>query len=341
MKSFLYNIILILIIVTLSPIGLSAAHSVILKTGTTIKGNVVGQNEKGLTIKGLDGTTQTIPKDKILKVVYKDVSADEEKKIRIEEERKIQAKKAKEDAERQKKEEAEAKRLAEKQQKEDEAKRIKEEAEAKKLAEEERNKISKEDRAAAERAERIRIAHERARTEGTRSAFSIVWRSAILPSWGLYHADRPISATIYTGLFWAPLLYAVRLKSEASSAKANYDTASAFYQVARPDPVNYLTPAGLDISGFYLLDTYTKDYVSSTKKVYKAKTAQYHGALGTAALVYIIQLTHSYFAGSNWVLEEFLEPDSVVQKGFEMDSRWEATGVSWELRSDIQYSWRF
>jgi hypothetical protein len=341
MKSFLFKIIIFLTILVVCPIGISAAHSVILKSGTTIKGNVVGQNEKGLTIKLTDGSTQTIPKNKILKVVYKDVSADEEKKIRVDEEKKLQAQKAKEEAARQKKEEAEAKKLAEKQLKEEEAQRKKDEEAAKKLAAEEGKKASEEERASAARAERIRIAHERARTEGTRSTFDVVWRSAVLPSWGLYHADRPISATIYSGLFWGPLLYAVNLKKQVITAKSNYDNASLFYQVARPDPVNFLTPAGFDVVGYYFADTYTKDYVSSAKKQYKAKTAQYHGALGTAALVYIIQLTHSFIVGSNWVLEEFLEPESVVQKGFEMDSRWEATGVSWELRSDIQYSWRF
>lgn len=74
---------------------LLAVNTVILKNGKTIKGKVTDQNEKGLTVQTSEGT-QTFPKSQILKVVYKDVSAEEADKIRLAEEKKLREKEEKE-----------------------------------------------------------------------------------------------------------------------------------------------------------------------------------------------------------------------------------------------------
>jgi hypothetical protein len=330
-KTILYFLTIFLLIL---PSATFAAHSVILKSGKTIKGLVTGQNEKGLTIKLPDGTSQTIEKSRILKVVYKDVSEEEEKKIRLEEEKKLAEKTRKEEELKKKKEEEEAKKLAA-----EEEKRLKEE-EKKRLAEEEARKKAEQE--ALNKEEQNRLAWERAKIrsekEGTRSVWDVMWRSALVPGWGLWYADRPISGSIYGGLFYSSLLYAVSLRGQVNSAKSAYDNNSLFYQVARPDPANFLTATGFNAGGYFVTDNIFKDFVGNSRDNYRAKVNQYNGALGVVALVYIVQLTHSFIAGSDWVVEEFYSP---VADGIQMESRWEATGVSWEMRSDVNYTWRF
>ncbi|MCC5813447.1 MAG: hypothetical protein JJT78_01710 [Leptospira sp.] len=287
-----------------------SAQSVILKSGKTIKGQVIGQNESGLTVKQTDGTTTTIPKKQILKVVYKDVTADEEKKIRAEEEKKLAVKEA---AEKKKREEAEKKKQAEE--------------EAKRLAEEKKREKEKKDTSTAD--ESIAI--------GDRSRWDIVWRSAVLPSWGMFHAERNVTGSIYSGLFWGTLLYSFQLRNEATSAKSGYDQATLLYQATRPDLSSFIGPGGIDSTGFLIQDQVFSQYVGDAKSQFKAKTNQYNGALGLSALLYIIQLSHSYFVGVDW--EEGLGDSA--RGGFDMNSFWESNGVGMELRSQFGYTWKF
>lgn len=66
------------------------AETIILREGKSIKGKVLSQNTKTITL--IAGKNKTvIKKHDILKVVYKDISLDEEQKIRMEEELKKQA----------------------------------------------------------------------------------------------------------------------------------------------------------------------------------------------------------------------------------------------------------
>ncbi|TGL61396.1 LA_0442/LA_0875 N-terminal domain-containing protein [Leptospira sarikeiensis] len=81
--------LVVLLITILLPIGLFADQTILLRKGGKIIGNVVGQNEKTITVQS-DSGKQTINKRDILKIIYKDITAEEEKKIRKEEEKKIQ-----------------------------------------------------------------------------------------------------------------------------------------------------------------------------------------------------------------------------------------------------------
>lgn len=317
MKILKRTIILFSLLIFLFSTSVFSAQSVILKSGKTLKGTVTGQNEKGLTIKLTDGTTTTIEKSKILKVVYKDISADEEKKIRAEEEKKLAAK---EEADRKKREEAERK---------------KQEAEAKKQAEEEAKRLAEEKKKEDDR--KKEIASRPQVDKGDRDRWDIVWRSAVLPSWGMFHADRDTIGYVYSGLFWGTLIYSFQLRSQATNAKAAYDEATLFYQVGRPDPTSFVTSTGVDTTGFLVTDTIFSQYVSDSKSQFRAKTNQYNASLGVVGLIYIVQLVHSYYVGVDWEEGNGLASGG----GFDMNSFWEANGVGIELRSQFGYSWRF
>lgn len=319
-----FSLLSMFIILILFPIEIFASHSVILKSGKTIKGTVINQNEKGLTVKLSNGSSQTIEKNKILKVVYKDVSEEEENKIRIEEDKKLAEKNRLEEEKRKKVQEAEDK----KQSIQNEKNRIEEEK--KKLAE---------DKLKDEKIKKEAELREKARKEGTRKLSSVMWRSAILPGWGLFHANRPVAGTIYSSLFAGTVLYALTANSKVKSAKSKYEQDSLYYQILRPDPINYLNAGGLDFGSYYIVDKLVSDNATKSKNEFKSKSNLYNGALGVAVVVYFIQLTHSYLAGRNWVEEEFLTQGG--KSGFDLESRWEAAGVSWEFRTDMGYTWRF
>ena len=85
MKYFFESFVFIYFVFSLSIFS----ETVILKNGNIIKAKVVNQNPKEITIKKENGSTQNYSKNSILKIVYKDIDANEAKNIKEEEERKI------------------------------------------------------------------------------------------------------------------------------------------------------------------------------------------------------------------------------------------------------------
>ncbi|XDD48873.1 hypothetical protein AB3N59_10510 [Leptospira sp. WS92.C1] len=68
-----------------------SSQTILLKNGTSVKGDVIGQNEKNITVRTSDGSNKVFSKRSILKVIYRDVNEEEAKRIRLEEENKIKA----------------------------------------------------------------------------------------------------------------------------------------------------------------------------------------------------------------------------------------------------------
>lgn len=77
--------ILILVILSLNTIS---AETIILKEGNSLRGRVIGQDIKTLRVRLPDGKVSEIPKRNILKVLYREVSPAEEKKIKDTEKKK-------------------------------------------------------------------------------------------------------------------------------------------------------------------------------------------------------------------------------------------------------------
>lgn len=65
-------------------------HTIILKKNQTIKGTVKSQNTESITYLDENGKTKSIAKISVLKIIYRDVQAEEEEKIRKQEELKLE-----------------------------------------------------------------------------------------------------------------------------------------------------------------------------------------------------------------------------------------------------------
>ncbi|WP_246052078.1 LA_0442/LA_0875 N-terminal domain-containing protein [Leptospira idonii] len=74
---------------------LLAVHTILLKKGKTIKGQVTNQNLETVEITSTDGKHLVIPKKSVLKILYKDLAEADEVKIRKEEENKRETERAK------------------------------------------------------------------------------------------------------------------------------------------------------------------------------------------------------------------------------------------------------
>lgn len=116
------NFIIIFIMLFLFQIEISAFQTVLLKDGKSIKGKITSQDADGLTIESMDGNLSTIPKRKLLKVIYQEVDDREKEKIRKEEEDKL-AEKERLKEERKRRDQEEKKRVLEERRKEFEEKK--------------------------------------------------------------------------------------------------------------------------------------------------------------------------------------------------------------------------
>ncbi|TGL71961.1 hypothetical protein EHQ67_02280 [Leptospira kmetyi] len=269
----------ILILLVFFSVPLWSAQTILLKNGSSIKGDVTGQNEKTLTVRTENGV-QTISKRSILKVIYKDVNEEEAKRIRQEEENKIR----------------EAKSAEEK-------KKIEEEA----IVQKPEPKLS-----------------------GTRSRWSLVWRSAVLPGWGHYKAERKKTAIVYGTLFWSGVIATAFASQQIGQKKSEYESSTLIAQA----------------SGNLLFGELV---VSGKRAEYKKSIQDYQNAAAGTALIYLIQLTHSYFTGISWEQEEVaVTPDgSILKKGIQLDSMKETNpfnansigSVGW--RAEARYNWFF
>lgn len=161
------------------------AESVVMRNGKVIKGKVLTQNSKTITIRTSDGQSQTIYKTKIFKVLYQDIEEHEAKKLIAE------------DNQKQKKEDIPKKEITKEEPKKEEPTLL-----PKKPTEEKEIQT---------------ISHRE-----NRSRWSIVWRSAVLPGWGQYKADQKLWAYTEGGLFWASVIGAGLSYEQASLAKHHY-----------------------------------------------------------------------------------------------------------------------
>ncbi|WP_394854575.1 LA_0442/LA_0875 N-terminal domain-containing protein [Leptospira ellisii] len=274
---FLKKIILLLFLpflLILTSQSVWGAQTILLKNGTSLKGDVTGQNEKTITVRTEDGSVKTFSKKSILKVIYKDVNDEEVKRIRQEEERKLQ----------------EAKTA-------DEKKKIEEQAV---------------------------VVPEPVKTGGSRSRWSLVWRSAVLPGWGHWKAERKKTSIVYGSLFWGGVVFTAISANQIQQKKSEYDQSTLIAQ----------------FSGDLIFGEW---YVSDKRAAYKKSIHDYQNAAAGTALIYLIQLTHSYFTGVSWEQEEtVLSPQGeILKKGLQLDSYREwSQGNAAALNSSSASGWR-
>ncbi len=277
LKNLAFRFLLIFAVFISFP--LLGAQTILLKNGTSLKGDVTGQNEKVITVRTADGETQTISKRSILKVIYRDVNEDEAKRIRQEEEIKIQ----------------EAKSVEDKKKIEDEA---------------------------------IRSPFE-TKTTGSRNRWSLVWRSAVFPGWGHYKSDRKKIGIVYGSLFWSGVILTLIVSDRVGEKKSEYENSARIGQ----------------ISDYALI---REMIVHEKRSEYKKSIDDYQNLTMGTVLVYLIQLTHSYFTGIDWEKEEIaITPQgSILKKGIQLDSMKETNFLNSESRAfdwktEVRYSWFF
>ncbi|MCE9501034.1 MAG: hypothetical protein K8R21_11145 [Leptospira sp.] len=196
----------ILLLFGLSLLSLSlSAETILLKNGKIVKGSVIDQNSKEISVKLPDGKTQKYPKGQVLKVIYKEVDEKEARRIHDEEEKAIAAKKKIEDD----------KKLA------GDEKRSKEEADRK----------TKEAREAEAR-----------RTPLTR--FGVAWRSAVLPGWGQWADKRKTPAIVFPALILLSGYKTYVMNQEYRNSVRDFNHLGSPYLRATPssatlqDPIN-------------------------------------------------------------------------------------------------------
>ncbi|RHX89677.1 LA_0442/LA_0875 N-terminal domain-containing protein [Leptospira stimsonii] len=262
-----------------------SAQTILLKNGTSLKGDVTGQNEKNITVRLTDGSVKTISKKTILKVVYRDVNEEEATRIRQEEEKKLK----------------EAKSADEKKQIEDEA------------------IVAKPD--------------FKGPRSGDRNRWNLVWRSAVLPGWGHYKAERKNTAYVYGALFWTGFVATYVAAQKVTQTKADYDQASLNAQVFGGN-----SPL---LAGQILTNGKRDDYKKAIDDYQKISTA--------TVILYLIQLGHVYYTGISWEDEDVaLTPQgTILKKGLQMDSMREfpssqiGANSSLGWRAEAKYNWFF
>lgn len=270
--------------------SLFSKNTIILKNGKSIKGLVVAQDDKTLTYKDEKNKETKILKKTILKVVFKDLDEAEVKRVKAEEERKIKEREkalALEQSLKQK----EAERLAEEERQREEFERI----------EQERLSFEKEQ-------ERLRLEElER----NSRSKYSVVWRSALVPGWGQYYAGNTNSGIVYASLFYASLGYALSENAKIPALRSNYENAQFFDFILRSSYLNSLSTTNVpDFSLNFVIQNQVSNTLIETISNSENSKEQLQRAQGrvlaagfVAGMTYLINIFSAFSTGKAWAEE--------------------------------------
>nr|WP_156781824.1 hypothetical protein [Leptospira tipperaryensis] len=168
---------------------------------------------------------------------------------------------------------------------------------------------------------------------GDRSRWSLVWRSALLPGWGHYKAERKKTAYVYGALFWTGIVATYSSAQKVTQTKADYDQASLNAQI--------LGGSSPLLAGQILTNGKRDDYKKAIDDYQKISAA--------TAILYLIQLAHVYYTGISWEEEEVaLTPQgSILKKGLQMESMREfnslqsSSNSTFGWRAEAKYNWFF
>lgn len=241
------------------PLFSSSAATVILRSGKTIRGNILSQDARSIQIRTVKGT-ETLRKTLILKIIYQDISDAEAKGILKQE---IAKKKQPETTVQQK------------------TKPVGKEPEPEK--------------------EIIPTKSIPPMQIADRSRYDIVWRSAVLPGWGEFHAGNSKWGWINSSAFVSATLLSAYFYSEKQSAKHRYDSRSSIF---RPSVAGYVLFTQLSANQFFT--PYSFNYVryidddTRNYRDYKQATERFNESLAGLAGIYLFNVIHSYFTGISY-----------------------------------------
>ncbi len=253
------------------------AEVVLLKTGETISGRIVGQSPTSIHISTSAGT-KTLAKANLVKIQYVPFTPEEKSRY-------LEAARQKQQAQI-----AEIERVRKSQMAEQD--RQKQLAELEALARAEKEKEAKE---RAERAAALRELVEKGQMEKPVGEPISYWdfalRSVVLPGWGHYYLDRPVFGTVYavgTVAFLAGA-YETRRRGLVATKENHRQVQQNFILSVLP--------------GLLTLETRTVyAYYSNARAfvTYQKKIDQYNGALYSLAVFYGVQLLHIIYNGIAW-----------------------------------------
>lgn len=119
--------------------------------------------------------------------------------------------------------------------------------------------------------------------------WNVAGRSALIPGWGHYAAGEKWTATGYFGLTSILALYTYQKRSNAISAKSNYESQTVL-NFAAMSSTNLLGDPTLNLLGSSLIG-------ATIYNGYQTKVAEYNQALQLLALAYTGQIVHAWFTG--------------------------------------------
>ncbi|MBM9578040.1 hypothetical protein JWG45_12860 [Leptospira sp. 201903070] len=266
---FLKKLFLILGLLFLLPLTLFS-ETVLLHEGGSFRGKVVTQNQKSITLQTKEGK-RVVAKREILKVIYKDISEEEEERIR----------------------DAEIKRL------EDEKLSKQRNLDLKKQQEEE-ERLRKE-RETAEKNQKPLPPPPPKKPEVSKAG--ALGRSAILPGWGQWASGRKFAAIIYPTLFLAAgyavyennRKYLVARKDYESYGNPYSTEAIALSALGVPNPT--LPPVIMDPFALYVYNESSGNLYQSKKDAVDKAYKNLQASLGVLAGIYLINLADAFIFG--------------------------------------------
>ncbi|MBM9502307.1 hypothetical protein JWG44_18810 [Leptospira sp. 201903071] len=267
---FLKKIFLYFGLLFLLPLSLFA-ETVLLHEGGSFRGKVITQNQKTITLQTKEGK-RVVAKKEILKVIYKDISEEEEERIR----------------------DAEIKRL-------EEAKLAKQRNLDLKKQQEEEERLRKE-REAAEK-NRPPIAPTPPPKKPEVSKAGALGRSAVLPGWGQWASGRKFAAVIYPTLFLAAGYAVYENNRKYHVARKEYESYGNPYStgaialstlgVANPT----LPPVITDPLSLYVYNESSSNLYQNKKDAVDKAYRNLQTSLGVLAGIYLINLADAFIFG--------------------------------------------
>ncbi|TGL64094.1 LA_0442/LA_0875 N-terminal domain-containing protein [Leptospira sarikeiensis] len=300
-----------------------SAETILFKNGEKTYGTVIDQSTDTVTILK-ETKRQAIPKSQILKIIFKDIKDEAEIAKLFETEKK----KLNKDGKKPEKEEQLDTLLLEQMIKENSYKTVQ-----KRLALIEKY-IDEQDSSWEEY------------ISENRNPWEPVWKSAILPGWGLSTMKHENYARTYQVLIGLSIIVAIG-GSQAATEQHN-KAENRLGKILIEDPVTYAQIQGSGITGASFVVTKMQSDSISEYNSAKSKENQYETYSRTGLYLgvglYLAQLAQSYFLGKKWATHNIIQTPSgeSVKEGFNFKSNYlpiaAGAGSSlWEYRTDLNY----
>ncbi|MDV6236850.1 DUF5683 domain-containing protein [Leptospira ellisii] len=292
----LRNILLLFSILLITP--RLFGETVLLKSGERAYGTVIDQDPESVTIIR-EGKRERLAKNKILKIVFKEIKDEQEIAKIVENERKKLNKEGKRN------------------EREEQADMIYLEQ----MIKENSYKIVQKRLALLEKYLEERDGDWERYISAKRNPWEPVWKSALLPGWGQSTMRQGEWSSTYSTLFFASLVAYFALDA-AEKDRADAYNKKIFKTFEQKFTLGFLPSGFVPASTLEQYDQIQTIKTLDSLSSIRSDEAQYknakHAALGVAAGIYVIQLVHSYFSGKAWAAHNVIETPAgeSVREGF-------------------------